>query len=91
MHYQTNNNDPNMKLKNVDGNARMNWMSHHGTLKFTPTHMNSILVETWEAFKLSSATITQKYFNKTHLLPRYLSYISTNDQDCLAGTHVSNK
>ena len=36
----------------------MNWTRKHGTLKFTPPHMNYVLVETREAFKLSSAKIT---------------------------------
>ena len=52
VHDQPNDNGPNMKLNNFYGNARMNWMRHHGTLKFTSAHMNSVLVETWEAFKL---------------------------------------
>ena len=56
---------PNMKFKNFYGNERINWMRHHETLKFTPPHMNSVLVETWEAFKVSSTKITQKYFMKT--------------------------
>ena len=66
MHYQPNNNGPNKKLKNLYGNARMNWMIHHVTLKFTPANMNYLLIETWEYFKLLSAKICQKYFKKTH-------------------------
>ena len=65
VHDQPHNNVPNMKFKNLYNNVRMNWIKHHGTLKFTPTHINSVLVETWEAFKLSSTTITHKYFKKT--------------------------
>ena len=45
-------------LKNFHGNKIMNWTRKHGTLKFTPPHMNYVLVETREAFKLSSAKIT---------------------------------
>ena len=67
MHDQPNNNGPNLKLNYLYGNARMNWMRNNGTLKFTRAHMNSILVEKWEAFKILSATITQEYFKKTHL------------------------
>ena len=62
-------NIPNTKFKNFYGNARMTLMRHHGTLNFSTPHMNSILVETWEIFKLSYITTTQKYFNKTHTPP----------------------
>ena len=65
VHYQPNDNGPNMKLKNLYGNARINCMRHHLTIKFSPLHMNYALVETWEAFKILSATITQK----AHRLP----------------------
>ena len=58
-------NGPNTKLNNLYGNTRMNWMRHHETLKFTPTHMNSVPFETWEAFKLSYAQITHIAFKKT--------------------------
>ena len=37
---------PNNNLKNFYSNTRMNWMRNHGNLKFTPPHMNYILVET---------------------------------------------
>ena len=46
VHDQPNDNDTKMKLKNLYGNVRMNWMMHHQTLKFSPPHMNYILVET---------------------------------------------
>ena len=69
VHDYPNDNGPNTKLENMYGNARMNWMRHHGTLKFTPSHMNSILVATWEAFKISSVTITQNDFKKTRIPP----------------------
>ena len=66
-------------------------MRHHGTLRFTPAHMKSVLVETWEYLKLSSAKITQKYFKKKHLLPLSPPYIGTNHQACLAGNQHSNR
>ena len=69
MHDKPNNKGPNMKLNIFYGNERMNCMRHHGTLKFTLAQMNYVLVETWESFKISPATITHKYFNNTHLLP----------------------
>ena len=46
-----------MKLNSLCGNAIMNWMRHYGNLKYTPSHMNYVLVATWEAFKLLSAKI----------------------------------
>ena len=55
---QPNNNVPNMNFNHLYGNAIMNWIRQHGTLEFTPAHINYVLVETWESFKLSSATIT---------------------------------
>ena len=48
----TNNNGPKLKLNNYYGNKRMYWKRKHGALKFTPAHMNGIIVETLEAFKL---------------------------------------
>ena len=68
-----NNNGTNLKLNNLYGNARMNWMSKHVTLKFTIAHINSIIVETWEYLKTPSTTITQEYFKKTHLPPLSLA------------------
>ena len=62
VHDQPNDNGLNMKLDNFYGNARKKCMRKHVTLKFTPAHINYVLVETWGAFKLSSATITQKRF-----------------------------
>ena len=52
-------------------------MRQHGTLKFTPAHMNYVLVTTWEAFKLPSAKITHNALKKTHILPLYPPDIET--------------
>ena len=52
VHDQSNYNGSNTKLNNLYGDAIMNWMRQHGTLKFTPAHINSVLVATWETFKL---------------------------------------
>ena len=65
-------------------------MRHHGTLKSTPPHMNYVLAETSESFKLSSATITYKSLKKKHLLHLYPPEIRTNHQACLSGTKQSN-
>ena len=82
---------PIMKLINFYGNARINWMSHHVTLRFTLPHINSVLFESWEDLKLSYTTITQKYFKKTHLLPLYPPDICTNNWACLAGNQQLNR
>ena len=91
VHDQPNNKGPNMKLNNLYGNVIMNWMRNHGTLKFILTHMNSAIIETWEAFNLSYATTTQKSFKKTHLLPLSPPYKGTNRQACFAGTQMTNR
>ena len=91
VHDQPNDNGPNMNIDSLYGNSRMNWTRHHGTLKFIPAHINSVLVETWEAFKLPSATTTQKAFKNTHLLLIYPPDIGTIHQSCLAGTQQSNR
>ena len=44
-------------------------MKKHSILKFTLTHMNAIIVEIWESFKLTSTSITKHAFKKTPLLP----------------------
>ena len=46
VHDQKNDNGSNMKPKDLYDNTTMNWMWHHGTLKFTTDHMNYILVAT---------------------------------------------
>ena len=69
VHEHPNNNGPKIKINNLYGNAGMTWMRNHGNLKFTPPHLNSVTVETWEAFKLLYDKNIQKYFNETLLLP----------------------
>ena len=69
IHDQPSNNGPNLNLKNMYDNTRMNCMMKHGNLKFTPAHKNVVNFETWEDFKLSFDSITQDAFNKTHLPP----------------------
>ena len=90
VHYQPNDNGPNMILKNCYGNARMNYMRHHGTFNSTLAHMNYVLVGTWKAFKLLSTKITQKYFKKTYILTLSTSDIGTNHQSFLDGTQQFN-
>ena len=73
VHDQPNNNGLNSMLNNLYGNARMNRMRKHGTIKFVRAHTDSVFVETWESFTISSATITQHYIpllsRKSHKSP----------------------
>ena len=78
VHCHPNGNVPNLNLKNVYGKKTTNWTRKHGTLNFMPPHTNYVLIETWEYFKLSSVTITQKYFKKTHIIPLSLLYIGNS-------------
>ena len=41
-----NGNAPNLNLKGLYGQARMNWQRQHGTLKFTNAHTNAVMEET---------------------------------------------
>ena len=67
----------------------LNWMMKHDTLKFAPSNMNPVLVETWEYFKLSPASIAQDGFKKTHMLLLYPPDQYMNPQACLADTKNS--
>ena len=69
VHDHPNDKIPNMKLNNLHSNERMKWTRQHVTLKSKPDHMNSVLVATWESFKLSSAAIAQNASKKTHIPP----------------------
>ena len=89
MNFQPNKNGPNTKLSILYGKAIMNCTRHHVNFKFTPPRMDSVLVETWETFKISSTTIIRKYFKNTHTHTPSLLYISTNHQDFLACDKIS--
>ena len=83
VHDHPNYNVPNLKLNNIYGNTGMNWMSNCGTPKFMPSHMNDVLVETWEDLNISYISITQGAFKKTYRIPLFSSYQYTNLQDLL--------
>ena len=69
MDDQPNDNGPNSKLKALYNISKSKWMLNYGTTRFQPHHMNSILVETWESFIVSSGKIIKDSFSKNHLLP----------------------
>ena len=66
---QTNDNGPNSKIKALYNISKSKWMLKYGTTRFQPHHMKYFLVETWEAFTVSSGNIISESFAKTHLLP----------------------
>ena len=61
---QTNDNGPNSKLKALYNILKAKWMLKYGTTRFKSHHMNSVLVETWEYFKVSYGNIIRDSFAK---------------------------
>ena len=57
-------------------------------MKFTPVHMNYVLVEMWHSFQQNSASVIIDAFLKTNLLPISSPYHDTNAQACLAATQT---
>ena len=65
-------------------------MLKYGTTRFQPHHMNSVLVEAWDAFKVSYGNIIVDSFAKTHLLPLSPPNMITNTQACVASVQTSS-
>ena len=61
---QPNDNGPNYKLKSLYNVAKSPWMLKYGTTMSSPHHMNSILVEAWDAFNISAGNIIMDIFEK---------------------------
>ena len=59
-----NDNGPNRMLKIYYSIARVKWQREHGTMKFTPAHMNYVLVEMWHLFQQKSARVIINVFKK---------------------------
>ena len=78
-----NDNGPNLKLKGLYSQARMNWQRQHGTLNFKNALMNYVLVESWRKFQLSSDPVIINAFKKTNLVPLTPPDEDTNTQACL--------
>ena len=57
-------------------------------MKFTPAHMNYVLVEIWHSFQQKSACAIIDAFLKTKLLPLAPPDHDTNTQACLAATQT---
>ena len=88
---QPNDNRPNSKLKAFYNITKAKWMLKYGNTRFKPHHRNSVLVETWETFKVSSGNIIRDGFAKTRLLPLIPPNITTNTQACVASVQTSSK
>ena len=65
-------------------------MLKYGTARFQPHHMKYALVETWEAFTVTSGNIIRYSFAKTHLLPISPPNMITNTQACVASVQTSS-
>ena len=49
---EPNDNGPNSTLKDIYNILKTNWMLKYDTTRFQTHHMNSVLVEAWDAFKV---------------------------------------
>ena len=87
---QTKYNDPIVKLKSLYNVVKSVWMLKYGTKTFSPHHMNSVLVESWDAFKMSAGNIIRDSFAKTKLPPLRPNNLTTNTQACAASIQVSS-
>ena len=65
-------------------------MLEYGTAKILPRHMNSVLVESRDAFKVSTGKIVRDSFMKTKLLPLSPLGLTTNTQACAASVQISS-
>ena len=88
---QPNDNMPNSKLKSLYNFSKDKWMLKYGTTRFQPHHTNSVLVETWEEFMVSSGNIIRDSFDKTNLTHLSPTNMITNTQACVASTQTSSK
>ena len=66
-------------------------MVKYGTTRFQPHHMNTVLVEAWDAFKVASGNIIVDSFTKTHQLPLSPPNMLKNTQACVASVQTSSK
>ena len=64
-----NDNVPNAKLKSLYNLAKALCILNYVTTKYLTCHMNSVFVESWDDFKVSSSNIIRDSFLKKNLLP----------------------
>ena len=84
-----NDNVPNYKLKSLCNVTKDVLILKYGTTKFLPRHMNSVLVEAWDTFKVSADNIIRDRFAKINLPPLTPPYLTKNTQACAAFIQVS--
>ena len=86
-----NDNGPNSTLEALFNNSKAKWMLKYGTTRFQPHHMNSVLVEVWDSFKVSYGNIIVDSFAKTHLLPLIPPNMIKNTEAVVASVQTSSK
>ena len=59
-----NENGPNTKLKSLYNVSKVSWILNYGMVIFLPHHMNSILMEVWDACNVSVRNIISEKFVK---------------------------
>ena len=87
---QPNGNGPNTKLKSLYNDLNYAWIMKYGMKMFLPQHMNSILVESWDTFKVSYREVIREIFVKNKLLPLISTGLTTNTQAFNTSVQVSS-
>ena len=77
-------NRSNSTLKSLYNFLKAKWILKCGITRFQYHHMNSVLVETWEAFMVSSVNIIVDRLSKTHLPPLISPNMIKNTQSCVS-------
>ena len=90
MNNQPNDNGPNSKMKSIYNVTKSAWIMNYGTTKFSPHHMNFVLVEAWDDFRMSYGNTIRQIFATKKLLPLRPPNLTTNTQVCAASIQVSS-
>ena len=69
MNNQPNDNGPNSKMKSIYNVTKSAWIMNYGTTKFSPHHMNFVLVEAWDDFRMSYGNTIRQIFAKKNYSP----------------------
>ena len=87
---QPNDNGPNTKLRSLYNVVKSACLMKYVMKRFSPHHMNSALVEVWDAFKMSARNIIRDRFAKNILPPLIPTDLTKNAQACAAFVQVSS-
>ena len=68
---------PTAKLKHLYNYSKAYWILKYGMEKIIPHHMNSILAEVWDAFKVSAGNIISDRFLKIKVNPPSVLLVSS--------------